>query len=159
MAVCKHISYCVGCSISTHTVWLYFLICFTPCDCNLNLHIKNPMKGSNFKHRAKTEIPLENILQESTHTGFQKYFKHAYKCWHKCAVAADSIHNATRSKGFFTVPQLRQLVASLSSQRTRLDPRPVHVGFAVDNVAIGQVFLWVLRFSPVSTIPAMLPTH
>jgi hypothetical protein len=28
------------------------------------------------------------------------------------------------------------------------DPRPVHVGFVVDKVALGQVFPRVLRFSP-----------
>jgi hypothetical protein len=31
--------------------------------------------------------------------------------------------------------------------------RSVHVGFVVDKVALGQVFLRVLRFSPVNFIP------
>jgi hypothetical protein len=38
-------------------------------------------------------------------------------------------------------------------------PRSVHVGFVVDKVALGQVFLWVLRFFPVNIIPPWLHTH
>jgi hypothetical protein len=30
----------------------------------------------------------------------------------------------------------------------------IHVWFVVDNVALGQVFLGVLRFSPVNIIPS-----
>jgi hypothetical protein len=33
----------------------------------------------------------------------------------------------------------------------------VHVGFVVDKVALGQVFLRVPRFSPVSITPPMAP--
>jgi hypothetical protein len=42
------------------------------------------------------------------------------------------------------MPWLRRLVAGLSLQR----PRLVHVGFVVDKVALGQIFLQVLWFSP-----------
>jgi hypothetical protein len=35
-------------------------------------------------------------------------------------------------------------------------PGSVHVGFVVDKVALGQVFLRVLRFSPVIIIPPWL---
>jgi hypothetical protein len=35
----------------------------------------------------------------------------------------------------------------------------IHMTFVVDKVALGQVFLQVLRFSPVSIIPPMLHTH
>jgi hypothetical protein len=35
---------------------------------------------------------------------------------------------------------LRRLIAGLSSRRPGLIPRPVHVGFVVDTVALGQVF-------------------
>jgi hypothetical protein len=41
------------------------------------------------------------------------------------------------------VPWLRRLVAGLSRRR----PVSVHVGFVVGTVALGQVFLRVLRFS------------
>jgi hypothetical protein len=40
--------------------------------------------------------------------------------------------------------------------RVRSDPGSVHVGFVVDKVALGQVFLRVLRFSPVNFIPPVL---
>ena len=63
----------------------------------------------------------------------------------------------------FTVTEVvswfRQLVAGLWLRRTVLDPRPVHERSVVDKVAVGQVYLRVLRFSPVSIIPPMLHTH
>jgi hypothetical protein len=37
--------------------------------------------------------------------------------------------------------------------------RSVHVGFVVDKVALGQVFLLVLRFCPVSIILPLLHIH
>jgi branched-subunit amino acid transport protein len=44
-------------------------------------------------------------------------------------------------------------------QRTGFDPRPVHVRFVVDKVALGQTFLRVLRFIHVSIIPQLLQTN
>jgi hypothetical protein len=38
-------------------------------------------------------------------------------------------------------------------------PRPFHVRFVVDQVALAQGFLRVLWFSPVSTIQPMVHTH
>jgi hypothetical protein len=38
----------------------------------------------------------------------------------------------------------------------RLAPGSIHVGLVVDKVALGQVFLRVLRFSPVNIIPPSL---
>jgi hypothetical protein len=35
-------------------------------------------------------------------------------------------------------------------------PRSVHVVFVVDKVALGQAFLRVLRFSPLSVVPPWL---
>jgi hypothetical protein len=48
------------------------------------------------------------------------------------------------------VPWLRSLVASRLPRRPGFAPGSIHVGFLVDKVALGQVFLLVLRFSPVS---------
>jgi hypothetical protein len=48
------------------------------------------------------------------------------------------------------VPWLWSSVADLSPRRPNFAPGSVHVGFAVDKVALGQVFLRVLRFSPVN---------
>jgi hypothetical protein len=50
------------------------------------------------------------------------------------------------------VPWLRRLVAGLSPQRLEFAPGSVYVEF-VDRVALGQVSLRVLCFSPVSIIP------
>jgi len=49
--------------------------------------------------------------------------------------------------------------AGLSSQRLSFDLGPMHVGFIMDKVALYQVFLQLIRFSPVSTIPPKLQTH
>jgi hypothetical protein len=38
-------------------------------------------------------------------------------------------------------------------------PRSVHVGSVVDKVALGQVFLRVLQFSPVNITSPLLHTH
>jgi hypothetical protein len=39
------------------------------------------------------------------------------------------------------------------------DPREVHVGFVVDRVALGKVFLRVLRFYLVPVVPTVFRTH
>jgi hypothetical protein len=39
---------------------------------------------------------------------------------------------------------LRRLVACLSPRMPGITPVSVHVGFVVDEVALGQVFLWVV---------------
>jgi hypothetical protein len=44
------------------------------------------------------------------------------------------------------VPWLRRLVAGLSLRRPGFDPGSFHVGFVVDKVALGQVFLRVIGF-------------
>jgi hypothetical protein len=56
------------------------------------------------------------------------------------------------------VPWLRWLVTGLSPRRPGFAPGSIHVGFAVDKVALGHVSLRVLRFSPVSIIPPSLST-
>jgi hypothetical protein len=51
------------------------------------------------------------------------------------------------------VPWLRWLVVGLSLRSPGFSLGSIHVGFVVDKVALGQVFLRVFRFSPVSIIP------
>lgn len=50
------------------------------------------------------------------------------------------------------------LVAGLSPQRPRFDPRLVRVRLVLDEVALGQVPFPVLQF-PLSIIPSVLHTH
>jgi hypothetical protein len=50
------------------------------------------------------------------------------------------------------VPWLRRLAAGLPPRKPGFDPGPVHVGFVVDKVSLGQVFPRVLRFSAVNFI-------
>jgi len=52
-----------------------------------------------------------------------------------------------------SIPSLSWLDYSLLPYRPRFNPRPVHVGFVVDKVTLGQVFLQVLQVFPVSVIP------
>jgi hypothetical protein len=54
---------------------------------------------------------------------------------------------------------VKRLVAGLSLRRPGFAPGSIHVGFVVDRVAMGQVFLRVLRFSPVNNIPPLLHIH
>jgi hypothetical protein len=51
------------------------------------------------------------------------------------------------------------LIAGLSPRRSEFAPGSNHVGFVGNKVALGQVFLRVLLFSPVSIIPPLLHTH
>jgi hypothetical protein len=48
------------------------------------------------------------------------------------------------------MPCLKWLVTGLSQRRSGFVPRSVHVGFAVDKVATGHVFLRVIQFSSVN---------
>ena len=50
-------------------------------------------------------------------------------------------------------------VANLLPCRLEITRRSVHVGFMVDNMTMGQVFLWVYQFIPLSIIPPMLHNH
>jgi hypothetical protein len=52
-----------------------------------------------------------------------------------------------------------RLQRGLSPRRIGIDPRPVRVENLVDKLALGQVSLGVLLFSPVSIIPLLLHTH
>jgi len=54
------------------------------------------------------------------------------------------------------VERLRQLFAGLSRRGPEFDPTSVHVRFVVDNMALGQVFLRIIRVSLVDIIPPML---
>jgi hypothetical protein len=48
---------------------------------------------------------------------------------------------------------------SISPQRPGFNPKLVCVGFLVEKVALGQVFILVLLFFSVSIIPAVLYPH
>ena len=53
---------------------------------------------------------------------------------------------------------ITQVVVCLSPLRSRFCSRPVHVELVVDGVAVGHVFVRILRISCVSIIPLMLHT-
>jgi hypothetical protein len=91
------------------------------------------------------EIILNDIYAVSRHCAeilIKLYWSHAM--------------NVTGKTQAEAVPWLRRLAAGLPPGRPGFDPGPVHVGFVVDKVALGQVFPRVLRFSPVNFIPPVL---
>jgi hypothetical protein len=57
------------------------------------------------------------------------------------------------------MPRFRSLDAGISPGRPGFNPRPLHVEFVVDKVALGPDFLRVCRFSPASRILPVLSTH
>ena len=53
----------------------------------------------------------------------------------------------------------RYLVSGLSLQKPSFNVRPFHVGFVVDKVALGQAYLQVRQFLPVSNISVVRHAH
>jgi len=49
--------------------------------------------------------------------------------------------------------EYRMLAPGLSPGRYGFNPRPVHGGLVVEKLSVGQVYMAVLRLSPVSVIP------
>lgn len=72
-----------------------------------------------------------------------------------CEVGANSL-NIIRVRFIHpkSVPRFRRLVAGLSSRSHAFDPTSVHVRFVVDEVTLGHISVRVVRFCPVSIIPA-----
>jgi hypothetical protein len=60
---------------------------------------------------------------------------------------------------FWTHPHSVTVSHTVPPWRPGFAPRSVRVGFVVDKVALGQVFLRVLRSYPVSIIPPLLHIH
>jgi hypothetical protein len=53
------------------------------------------------------------------------------------------------------VPWLKLLISGLSPCRPGFDPRPINAGFVLDKVSLGQAFLRVFRFPPVTIVSSM----
>jgi hypothetical protein len=98
-------------------------------------------------HLLRPEESAKDILIHQRHSYFTKCFR---------------AQNLTKlCKTVFTVamPRLRHLVTGLSPHTHRLYSRSVHVRSVVNKAALGQVFLPVLHFSPVTITPPMHHTH
>lgn len=78
---------------------------------------------------------------------------------------SNRVLKVTGTQLFTTLLQLRramvqECVVGISTKKPQLHLRPVHVGFVVHNVTLGQVSpSRLLPFSPVSIIPPILHTH
>lgn len=97
--------------------------------------------------RNRTLTPYERI---SNNKGCIIYFLELYSNM-LCKLLTVTLQRA--------VPWLRQLVNSLLLQKPGSLPREFLVGFMVDTVTLGHIFLRVLRFSPIFLIPPMFHTH
>ena len=89
--------------------------------------------------------------------GINQFFRRETDCVY-CKVGTALLYRVWMVYGEH-VAWLGWVVANLSLQRRGFNPRPVHVGFVVDRVAVGQFSLGLLLFSPVSIIPPLLHTH
>jgi hypothetical protein len=71
---------------------------------------------------------------------------------HACLISPGSAHLILLGFIILTLWKGRamSLVAGLPPLRTVFETGPTHVGFVVDKVALGQVFLRVIWFSPVN---------
>jgi hypothetical protein len=85
-------------------------------------------------------VRTSNLIESTTQPAFVKPKVH-YRA-HKCSSLDYILGQA--------VPWMRSLVAGLSPRRPGFAPGSIHMGFVVDKVSLGQVFLRVLRFYPVN---------
>ena len=77
--------------------------------------------------------------------------------WLVFITETECVYCAVRTSN--AVPWLRRLVACLSSWIPEFDRSSVWIRFVVDKLALWQVFLGTLQYSPVNIIPLMLHTH
>jgi len=107
-------------------------------------------------------LPCKIIVVQavrSSETSVDNYFTRQY-------IPEDNSEHHTRRREnlkshrvtIFSWPWLRRLVAVLSPWRPAFAPGSVYVRFVVEKVALGQVFLRVLRFCSISIIPRWLST-
>jgi branched-subunit amino acid transport protein len=57
------------------------------------------------------------------------------------------------------IPWFRDLATALPAQMDDFNSRRLHFVYVADKMALGQVFLLILRFFPVITITTALRTH
>jgi len=76
-------------------------------------------------------------------------------------ICRDFVHFVQASTNrFWAVPRLSRSVSRRPlATETRKQCQTVHVGFMVNKVEVGEVFLAVLLFCPVSVIPQKLQTQ
>jgi hypothetical protein len=107
----------------------------------LDVFRSNTWKGR-YSFRSVRQFATSHVIETKFHVRYRSNSIHYTKGCHRA------------------MPWLRSLVAGLSPRRPRFAPGSIHVGFVVVKVALGQVFLRVLRFSRQYIIPPSLSeTH
>jgi len=79
--------------------------------------------------KISIDVPLKHVNESSGPTTGMKFLR-----WQR-------VHGSM-------MPWFRRLIASLAPRRLKYKPRPFHVEFVVDKVALGHFFLPVLNFFP-----------
>jgi hypothetical protein len=108
----------------------------------------------------KSDDVKDSFCEELGHAfdQFPRYDMKIFLVGFNAKIDRENIFKPTinNDNGVRAVPWLRLLVACLSARRPGFAPRSIHVGFVVGKVALGQIFLRVLRFSLVNIIPPSL---
>jgi hypothetical protein len=81
---------------------------------------------------------------------------HEYNCVRK---ATNKTKRHEYTKHSEAKPWLKWLVASLSLWKATSDPRQILLGHVTEKVTLGQAFIEVLWFYPVTFIPPMTHNH
>jgi hypothetical protein len=115
--------------------------------------------STSFHHGSPYPRPLSPGRRTVSHVRYEQY----ERCLHTPLLKMHTIYfsetlvyTCITTQNYSIVGRLRPLAAGLSPRRPGFAPGSTHVGFVVDKVALGQVFLRVLRFSPVNIIPPSL---
>jgi hypothetical protein len=118
---------------------------------------QNPKKGPT----AFWNVMLYNSVKRSHPTGSRippiitacPYFEHVlvFRTQHSVS--------ETKFPYVLAVPWIWRLITGLLPRRPEIKTRPLHVGFMVDEIALGHVLLRILRFSSAIIIPLMSHNH
>ena len=98
---------------------------------------------SQIQQESETPSLRDNFI------GDQKEVRRQKSCFITKCESTENAHKVTTISHHQNIgaPCLKLSVASLSELRPGLNPRPVRIKCVMDNVAVGQVFNSVLRFS------------
>jgi hypothetical protein len=134
-----------------YTLWARKRICVTPPNTS-SMKCRKRSTVTDMRHSVD-QVNTELAYVDGRHSAVILFSKEQFvRNWVKgvSEVKGDGVRLTLR---IMAVPWLRRLVAGLSPRRPGFDSGSVHIGFVVDRVALGQVFLRVLRF------PLSISTH
>jgi hypothetical protein len=99
----------------------------------------------------KTRIMMATVPHVTAWAGCMKYRADGF--------LFDWVYIISKDFSLLSYAMAQAITANLSLLTARFNPWLVLVWFVMHKVAMGQDFLWTLKFFPVSMIPPMLHTH